>query len=231
MSSLLGLFGGSGGGQAKRNSGPDTSSALEQLSSHIETLDKKSEHLTKIVLQEKAKAVEFHKKGGKVNKSRAMQHLKQAKAYEQQIEQTENMRGNLFAQKMALESQATNQATLKVMHTSATAMKNSMDVNKVEDMVADVEELVDQSREVTEALTRDMGLGVQVDQDELDAEMEELLNDPGDLAEIEGTNPALNDLPSTQDLNPLLNIPSAPTKTPTTAEDDELAELQMFAAT
>lgn len=103
---------------------------------------------------------EFHKKGGKVNKSRAMQHLKQAKAYEQQIEQTENMRGNLFAQvqqfsfissskfillqfqKMALESQATNQATLKVMHTSATAMKNSMDVNKVEDMVADVEELV-----------------------------------------------------------------------------------------
>lgn len=232
MSSLLG---GLLGGGSKRQSQPqvDTSGALEKISNHIDVLDKKTEHLTKIVIQEKKKAVELHKKGGKLNKNRAMQHLKQAKHYEQQIDQTENMRGNLFAQKMALEASAANQATVQVMHQGATALKNAMDVNKVEDMLADVEEYVDQAREVNEAMGRDLGLGVQLDQDDLEAEMDALLNDPEDLGELGlemDPNP-LDALPDTAGLNPL--IPDAPTAEPstsTTAEDDELKELQMFAA-
>jgi len=183
MSSLLSFLGGApkAAGPSAATKAADTGNALQKITDHIEILDKKAEHMQKKADAERQQAVAFHKKGGAMNKKRAMQHLKLAKQYDNQIENQFKMQDNLQAQRMALENTGAAQAMVDVMKSGASALRNANDADKVDDLVGDIEELVEDQRRVTDILTSDMGLGAQIDQDELDAEMDELLNGEIDL--------------------------------------------------
>jgi len=235
MSSLLSFLGGApkAAGPSAATKAADTGNALQKITDHIEILDKKAEHMQKKADAERQQAVAFHKKGGAMNKKRAMQHLKLAKQYDNQIENQFKMQDNLQAQRMALENTGAAQAMVDVMKSGASALRNANDADKVDDLVGDIEELVEDQRRVTDILTSDMGLGAQIDQDELDAEMDELLNGEIDLTGLGDALPSVPgdgvaSLPSAPSNVLLPDAPSAPMPA-VSAEDDELAALQAFA--
>ena len=161
-----------------------------------------------------------------MNKRRAMQHLKMAKQLEGQINNQFKMQDNLIAQKMALENTAQAQSMISVMSVGATALSGALDRDKVDDLVGDMEEAIADQQEVTDILTRDMGLGEKFDEDDLNAEMEELLNGEIDLSDLGETLP---DMPSVPGSVPLPSVPTAEPVAQQSEADAELAALQAFA--
>jgi len=194
-----------------------------------EMLNKKSEFIETKIAAELANAKKF----GTKNKRQALNALKKKKRLEKQQEQIDNTLTTIEFQREALESAQSNANILENMNIAAKAMKNAangMSVDKVDDMMDEIQEASDVANEISDAISRPMGFQSDLDDDDLLAELEEL--------EQEELDSEMLNIPSSSQ-EPSLNLPAAPIKDPAKAPtqapaaqavDDELADLEQWMA-
>ncbi|KAM8917270.1 charged multivesicular body protein 4b [Spinachia spinachia] len=220
--SLFGKLFGSGGG--KGGKAPTPQEAVQKLRETEEMLAKKQDFLEKKIDTELMTA----KKNGTKNKRAALQALKRKKRYEKQLAQVDGTLSTIEFQREALENANTNTEVLKNMGYAAKAMKaahENMDIDKVDDLMADITEQQEVAQEISDVISRPIGFGDEYDEDELMAELEELEQEELDknLLEIQGTQDVpLPSVPST-------SLPSQPAKKKEEDEDD-MADLEAWAA-
>ncbi|XP_078105675.1 charged multivesicular body protein 4b [Sander vitreus] len=220
--SVFGKLFGSGG---KGGKAPTPQEAIQRLRETEEMLAKKQDFLEKKIDQELMTA----KKNGTKNKRAALQALKRKKRYEKQLTQIDGTLSTIEFQREALENANTNTEVLKNMGYAAKAMKaahENMDIDKVDDLMADITEQQEVAQEISDVISRPIGFGDEFDEDELMAELEELEQEELDknLLEIEGTEDVpLPSVPST-------SLPSRPAKKKEEEDEDDMADLEAWAA-
>ncbi|XP_003448421.1 charged multivesicular body protein 4b [Oreochromis niloticus] len=218
--SLFGKIFGSGG---KGGKAPTPQEAIQRLRETEEMLAKKQDFLEKKIEQELVTA----KKNGTKNKRAALQALKRKKRYEKQLAQIDGTLSTIEFQREALENANTNTEVLKNMGFAAKAMKaahENMDIDKVDDLMAEITEQQEVAQEISDVISRPVGFGEDYDEDELMAELEELEQEELDknLLEIGGTE----NLPSV----PSTSLPSKPAKKKVEEDEDDMADLEAWAA-
>lgn len=185
---------------------------------------KKQEFLEKKIDQELGLA----KKCGTKNKRAALMALKRKKRFEKQLEQIDGTLSTIEFQREALENANTNTEVLKNMGYAAKALKqahNSMNVDDVHDLMDDIAEQQELANEISTAISTPAGFGMDMDEDELLAELEELEQEELDqnLLNIDTNVDTLPNVPST-------SLPSKPAaKKKEEEEDDDMAELAAWA--
>jgi len=204
---------------------PTPQEAIQKLRETEDMLNKKAEFLEKRIGDEVAAA----KKAGTKNKRVALSHLKRKKRLEKQQEQIDGTLTTIEFQREALENAQSNTEILKTMDYSSKALKGAMgnmDVDKVDDMMADIQDAQDTSNEIADAIARPMGMQDDIDEDDLLAELEEMEQEELDAELLGvGSDPVPDlDLPT-----PGTSLPAAPAKKKQ-AEDDELDELAAWAS-
>ncbi|XP_012709638.1 charged multivesicular body protein 4b [Fundulus heteroclitus] len=220
--SLFGKIFGSGG---KGGKGPTPQEAVQKLRETEDMLAKKQEFLENKIQQELLTA----KKNGTKNKRAALQALKRKKRYEKQLAQIDGTLSTIEFQREALENANTNTEVLKNMGFAAKAMKaahENMDIDKVDDLMAEITEQQEVAQEISDVISRPVGFGEDYDEDELMAELEEMEQEELDknLLEIEGTEDVpLPSVPST-------SLPAKPAKKKVEEDEDDMADLEAWAA-
>lgn len=147
-----------------------------------------------------------------------------------QLKQIDGTLTTIEFQREALENANTNTSVLQVMGDAAKALKKAhadMDVDKVHELMDDVQEQQEIANEISEAISNPVGFGTDVDEDELLAELEELEQE--ELSEKllnVGPQPAASELPAVPQDTPV----AAPAAKKKTQEDDDLAELAQWAS-
>ncbi|CAK1547614.1 unnamed protein product [Leptosia nina] len=221
MSFLGKLFGGK-----KEEKGPTTHEAIQKLRETEELLIKKSEFLEKKVETE----IQIARKNGSKNKRAAIAALKRKKRYEKQLTQIDGTLTQIEAQREALEGATTNAQVLNTMKDAANAMKlahKDIDVDKVHDIMDDIAEQHDISREITEAISQNVAFPNDVDEDELERELEELEQEELDK-EMMGINVPSDNLPDVPTSELATDKPK-PSKSKESEDDKEFAMLQSWA--
>uniref|UniRef100_A0A3Q0T958 Charged multivesicular body protein 4Ba n=1 Tax=Amphilophus citrinellus TaxID=61819 RepID=A0A3Q0T958_AMPCI len=195
----MSLFGKLFGTGSKGGKSPTPQEAVQRLRETEEMLAKKQDFLEKKIEQELITA----KKNGTKNKRAALQALKRKKRYEKQLAQIDGTLSTIEFQREALENANTNTEVLKNMGFAAKAMKaahENMDIDKVDDLMAEITEQQEVAQEISDVISRPVGFGEDYDEDELMAELEELEQEELDknLLEIGGTEDvSLPSVPST----------------------------------
>ncbi|KAI7869479.1 Snf7-domain-containing protein [Spinellus fusiger] len=146
------------------------------------------------------------------------------KAYDNNIEKINGARMTIETQMMAIENANVNLETMSAMRAGAEAMKNihgSMDINKVDSTMDDIRDQMDVANEISEAISRPVGIGEDIDEEELLNELEELEQEELDAKMLETPSPAV--------YTP--NVPVyEPIRRTRVEEDDEEAELKALQA-
>lgn len=232
MSLLNALF---GGGKKPAAAAPTrvNPNALADNQKTCDMLEKKIEHTEKTKIKPlQMKAVALAKKGTAKSKSDARQLLKQTKPY---VTSVNNMRGqlhNLQSVRIALESKNHTQEVLRVMESNVAELQNGFDMDKADEVIGDMEEQIGRAAEISSALGTAIDTGEYVDDDELDAELAELMDeeDP-DLAGMEDDPISFPAVPSSDSAD-LIGAPSVPTTAvpaAPAAEQSQLDDLLAFA--
>uniref|UniRef100_UPI00358E0B92 charged multivesicular body protein 4b-like n=1 Tax=Myxine glutinosa TaxID=7769 RepID=UPI00358E0B92 len=200
----------------KKQQGPSAQEGLQKLRETEEMLTKKQVFLEGKIEKE----LEAAKKNGKKNKRAALQALKRKKMYEKQLAQIDGTLSTIEFQREALENANTNTEVLKSMGVAAKAMKSAhqnMDIDKVDDLMSDIQEQQDLAQEISDAISRPVGFGQDVDEDELLAELEDLEQEALDkeLLQVGGDN--LPSIPTA--------LPSSKAKQREEEDEDDLKEL------
>ncbi|KAG2447772.1 hypothetical protein HYH02_007229 [Chlamydomonas schloesseri] len=207
------------------NAANKTISAIQNLTEHEESLEKRKALLEKRMDAELEKAKEFTRQK---KKPQALQCLKKKKLLENEIANLDNMIMRVNEQRMMLEGQRTTTEVVSSMHTAALAAKDNMKAMKIEnvDKVLDeINETTDQMRQLNEVFANPLGLGNDLDEDELLGELEEMEASELDKELLE---PA--PVPATKVPGAAEKMPSVPTKQKQqpakTQEELELEALQ-----
>ena len=140
--------------------------------------------------------------------------------YNTQINNMQAQIDNLLSIRIAIEGSLMTKNVFDTIQESSNALKSTMPtLDKVEDILADTEESISQTIEITEALSTPIQIGMPVDPDELDDELRELMSE-------ENVEPELNlpNVPTTE--FPKINVPN--TVKSVNSIDNELAELLAF---
>lgn len=147
--------------------------AIVGLRTQLLTLEKKEEHLTKKIDEETRKA----KANVTTNKRVAQAALRQRKAYENELDRIAGTRMTLETQVHAIESANLNLETMKAMRKGADALRNihgSLNIDKVDATMDSIREQMDLTNEISDAISNPVGMGQDIDEDELKNELEEL---------------------------------------------------------
>ncbi|XP_045306480.1 charged multivesicular body protein 4a isoform X4 [Leopardus geoffroyi] len=166
MSGLGRLF-----GRGKKEKGPTPEEAIQKLKETEKILIKKQEFLEQKIQQE----LQMAKKHGTKNKRAALQALRRKKRFEQQLAQTDGTLSTLEFQREAIENATTNAEVLRTMELAAQGMKKAyqdMDIDKVDELMADITEQQEVAQQISDAISRPVGFDV--DEDELLEELEKL---------------------------------------------------------
>ncbi|XP_073535610.1 charged multivesicular body protein 4c isoform X2 [Phyllobates terribilis] len=220
MSKITKLFkssGGSGSSSKSRKGGPSPQEALFRLRETEEMLTKKQEYLEKKIEHELATA----RRHGTKDKRAALQALKRKKRLEKQLTQIDGTLSTIEFQREALENSYTNTEVLRNMGYAAKAMKTvhqNMDLDKIDELMQDIHEQQDVAEEISDAISRPVGIGEEFDEDELLAELEELEQEDLNKHMAKVTLPSV---PSTK-------LPSRPASARKRVEDDD--DMEMLAA-
>ncbi|XP_062993285.1 transmembrane 9 superfamily member 1 [Elgaria multicarinata webbii] len=223
MSGLGKLF-----GKGKKAKAPTPQEAIQKLRETEEVLVKKQEFLEQKIQQELLSA----KKHGTKNKRAALQALKRKKRYEQQLSQIDGTLSTIEFQREALENATTNTEVLKTMSDAARAMKEAhqhMDIDKVDDLMSEITEQQDIAQQISDAISKPVGFGDDVDEDELLAELEEMEQEDLDkeLLNVGEPTPELPNVPASRIPNvPASKVPAAATA----VEDDDDEDMKQLAA-
>ncbi|KAI5632261.1 snf7 domain-containing protein [Phthorimaea operculella] len=221
MSFLGKIFGGK-----KEEKAPTTHEAIQKLRETEELLVKKQDFLEKKIELE----IQTARKAGTKNKRAAIAALKRKKRYEKQLTQIDGTLTQIEAQREALEGATTNAQVLNTMRDAANAMKlahKDIDVDKVHDIMDDIAEQHDISREITDAISNNVAFPNDIDEDELEKELEELEQEDLDkeMLGINVPNVPLPDVPAGE----LVRDKPKPSKSKQADDDDDLAQLQSWA--
>ncbi|KAI9503444.1 ESCRT-III subunit protein snf7 [Coemansia spiralis] len=192
--------------------------AIITLRENLSMLEKRESHLqTKIDLELKRA-----RENATRNKKAALAALKRKKLLEAQIEKISGSRMTLEAQVMTIEAANVNLETMRAMQKGAEAMKGihrDLDVDKVDETMDEIREQMDLANEVSEAISQPQMFGMELDEDELNAELEELEQEELDKRLLDAEHVALP--------RPPVAIKQQSSSAPVEEdEDDELAELR-----
>jgi len=225
-------------GKAKK--APTAKDSIMKLRETIEMLDKREQYLQKKIDHE----LEEAKKNASKNKRGAMMALKRKKAYMGQIEKIGGAKLTLEQQVMAIEDANINLEAMGAMKMGAQAMRGihgSLNIDKVDDTMEEIREQMDIANEINDAIAKPVGFGMEFDDDELSAELDELEQEQIDskLMDIPATGPTIKtDVKTPAAKTPSAKVPvaqkdikfpEAPSTVPKkqeTEEERELRELQ-----
>ncbi|KAJ3084708.1 ESCRT-III subunit protein snf7 [Quaeritorhiza haematococci] len=151
---------------------PTAKDAIVKLRENLEMLEKREKYLQTRIDNE----LKIAKANASKNKRVALMALKRKKAYEDQINKIMGSRMTLETQMMAIENANVNLETMKAMKEGAAAMKaihGDLDINKVDQALDDMREQMELANEISEAISQPIaGIGFDLDEDELNAELE-----------------------------------------------------------
>ncbi|XP_071824488.1 charged multivesicular body protein 4b-like [Apostichopus japonicus] len=204
-------------GKKKKEAAPTTSDAIGKLRETEELLTKKQEFLEKQISDQIGIA---RKKAGK-DKRAAMNALRKKKKLEKNLQQIDGTLSTIEFQREALENANTNTEVLKNMGYAAKALKSAqtLEVDDVDDLMADIQEQMEKANEISQAISEPTGYGLDLDEDDLLAELEELEQEEFDEKMLDVEVPELPEAPS----EPLKEKKKEKT------EDDDLRELEAWA--
>jgi len=137
-------------------------------------MEKRIQHLEKKIQQQ---LVEAKKKHQRKDKKGAVMHMKRKKMYEAEVGKLANAMMNLDQSIMALEGAAQNVDIMNAMSAGRDEFKNmskQIDAEKVDDVMEDLTEQMDDAEQVGEALGAAMGNAALDDDDELLDELDAL---------------------------------------------------------
>ncbi|GJJ77646.1 charged multivesicular body protein 4 [Entomortierella parvispora] len=149
------------------------------------------------------------------NRRAALMALKRKKQFEGQIEKISGSRLTIETQVMAIENANVNLETMKAMRAGAEAMKGihgAMDINKVDQTMEEIRDQMELANEISDVISQPVG-GIEMDDDELAAELDELEQQELNKQLLETERP------------PQMGLPSVPNHEPE-VEDEEEAELR-----
>jgi len=192
--------------------------AVGNLNDNEERLEKKRALLEKKMDEELAKAKALNSQN---KKQQALLALKKKKMYETQLEQTNNLILRLNEQRLMLENQRATVEVVQSMHNAATAAKQTMqalNVDRVDDLLANIGEQNDEMMAVQEALAQPTVMG-DMDDEELAGELEMLQQE---VLDEELLKPAPVPASAKAD-GDVSKLPAAPK---TSQVDDELADFE-----
>lgn len=161
------------GKKENKNSARD---AIVGLRQQLLMLEKQEEHLNKKIDNELQKA----KANVTTNKRAAQAALRQKKVYEGQLDRLAGTRMTLETQVNAIESANMNLETMTAMRKGADALKTihgSLNIDKVDSTMDSIREQMDLTNEISDAISNPVGMGQDIDEDELKNELEELEQD------------------------------------------------------
>ncbi|PWN21582.1 Snf7-domain-containing protein [Microstroma glucosiphilum] len=150
--------------------------AIVGLRSQLLMLEKKEEHLNKKIADEMKKA----KANVTTNKRVAQAALRQKKAYENELDRIAGTRMTLETQVNAIESANMNLETMTAMRKGADALRNihgSLNIDKVDSTMDSIREQMDLTNEISDAISNPVGMGHDLDENELEELEQEELNE------------------------------------------------------
>ncbi|EPT03630.1 hypothetical protein FOMPIDRAFT_1022239 [Fomitopsis schrenkii] len=164
MAGIMGYFGG------RRDAKQSSRDAIVTLRQQLQLIDKKEEYLQKKIDEEMKKA----RANAVTNKAAATAALRRKKATEQDLERLQGTRFQLEMQVNTLESASFNAETMAAMKKASTALKDihgKLTIDKVDTTMADIQEQTQLANEVSEAISANTFAGVDIDEEELKAEL------------------------------------------------------------
>jgi len=205
----------------KKEATPSTADAIQKLQDTETMLQKKSDFLEAKITQEMKTA----KTAGMKNKRVALNALKRKRRYEEQLNKIDGTLCTIEFQREALENANTNTEVLKNMGFAAKALEGAHkqigDIDKVHDLMDDIAEQQELANEISSAISSPMGFGMEMDEDELLAELEGMEQEDMDRQLLDIPDSAVPDLPS---------VPNAvPTSAAQEEEDEDMAALAAWA--
>lgn len=221
MSGWLNYF----GKKDNKNSARD---AIVGLRQQLLMLEKKEEHLNRKIDDELKKA----KANVTTNKRAAQAALRQKKAYENELDRIAGTRMTLETQVNAIESANMNLETMSAMRKGADALKTihgSLNIDKVDSTMDSIREQMDLTNEISDAISNPVGMGHDIDEDELKNELDELEQD--ELNErLVGADSVPLHTPAVASSAGPSRVSNGPERKQAVVEDDDDAELRALQA-
>ncbi|KAI9340658.1 Snf7-domain-containing protein [Zopfochytrium polystomum] len=201
--------------------------AIVKLRETLEMLEKREKYLETRIENE----LKVARANATKNKRAALMALKKKKALESQIEKIAGSRMTMEQQVMAIETANINKETMNAMKVAADALKTihgDLDINKVDDIMDSIADEMAVANELSEAIARPQSFGVEFDEDELNAELEQLEQEELDrvLLNTGGVSAGLESAPSVPSTIPVVAQQPRPEKSKVEEEDEELAALK-----
>jgi len=169
-------------GKKKKAPAPKLNESIQRLHDVSDDLDKREKHLQAQIDQA---TIEARKKLKAKDKRGALHLLKRKKMYEKQIDQIYGKKNNIDLQIMALEGAGINNQVVQAMQQGARTLQASIaetNVDKVDEVVEEIQEAMGLQQELDEALGQ--SIGPPMDEDELAAELGEMEEEMKDEAEL-----------------------------------------------
>lgn len=205
---------------APRNDEPRT------LSETLELLEKRSDHITRLVTKETEAARAHHAAG---RKRQALECIKRKNLHEKEMEQLGVKKLNLMQTEQTLQALKFNSIVLSTQLDGAAAIereiKRSGNAERVEEILDRADDALTDASEVLGSSSRAIGSAAGIDDDELLAELEQL--------EMDALAADLSAVTTTEEVEPVFaNVPRmAPLAQPSTAaREREEAELRSLSA-
>lgn len=170
---MAGWFSWISGRRDNKNSARD---AIIGLREQLHLMAKKEEHLLTKIDDELRKAKEHVTN----NKRAAQAALRQKKMYETELDRLAGSRMTLETQVNAIENANMNLETMRAMQRGSAALKSihaNMDIDRVDNTMDSIREEMALSNEISEAISNPVGMGHELDEEELRNELQELEQD------------------------------------------------------
>ncbi|KAI0677067.1 Snf7-domain-containing protein [Trametes maxima] len=167
MAGFMSYFGG------RRDPKQSSRDAIVTLRQQLQMIEKKEEYLQKKIEEEVKKARE----NAVSNRAAATNALRRKKVTEQELEKLQNTRFQLEMQVNTLESASFNVENMAAMKKAATAMKDihgKLTPGKVDETMQEIEEQTQLANEVSQAISSNTYMGVDIDEEELKEELANL---------------------------------------------------------
>ncbi|KAG5972320.1 ESCRT-III subunit protein snf7 [Claviceps cyperi] len=216
-------FGGGAAAQARKDS---PKNAILSLRTQLDMLQKRERHLQSQIDEQ----LDIARKNATSNKNAAKAALRRKKANEHTQEQTLAQIQTLETQINSIESANINHETLLAMQQAGKAMKHihgKLTPEKVDQTMDELREQNALSDEIVNAITNNP-IGDPLDEDELEAELDELQQEKLDEDILKTGNVPVADLG--QRMPSVANQEPVSVKAPVEQEDDEEAELRRLQA-
>jgi charged multivesicular body protein 4 len=214
-----------GFGKKKTTEGPQE--GIIQMKATLEMLEKKEKHLDSKIEAE----TEIARQNASKNKSLAMIALKRRKMYETQREHTRGARYNLETQLMSIENAHINVETLNSMKVAAQTLKGIQkltNVDQVEDIMDEVREQMDIANEISTSISNPLNMDMMVDEDDLEAELEQFEQEEMDAKLLDVQTP-INNIKQPQ-ISKTSTLTTSPVLNSSCTINDEDAELEELRA-